>query len=69
MKGINLPGLETELQEVAGNITLKVRRHNGCRVSIRETDKKLQIRINPKRIRNEKQLGEVREFCFGSLEC
>lgn len=66
---VDLPRLETELKEVAGETRLKVRKHSGYRVSIRETDNKLEIRINPKRIRSEKQLGEVREFCFGSLEC
>jgi len=66
---VELPRLETELKDAAGNIRLKVKKHNGCRCSIRETDKGIAIKINPKRIRSEKQLGEVREFCFGSLEC
>jgi len=66
---IDLLRLETELKEVACNIRLKVKKHNGCRCSIRETDRKLEIRINPKRIRSENQLAEVRQFCFSSLEC
>jgi len=66
---IDLPRLETELKEVAGNTRLKVKKHNGCQCSIRETDRKLEIKINPKRIRSDKQLTEVRQFCFSSLEC
>ena len=64
---VDLNKLETELKEVAGNIRLKVRRHKGCRISVRETDKKVEIKINPKRIRSEGQLEEVRQFCLNSL--
>ncbi|MBA7705784.1 hypothetical protein ES703_114623 [subsurface metagenome] len=66
---IDLNRLETELKEVAGNIRLKVEKHSGCRVSIRETDNELLIRINPKGILSERELNEVRQFCFSSLEC
>ena len=64
---VDLNRLETELKEVAGNVRLRVKRHKGCRTSIRETDKKVEIKINPKRIRSEGQLGEVRQFCLNSL--
>jgi len=57
---VDLPGLETELKDVACNTRLKVKKHNGCRVAIRETDRKVEIRINPKRIRSENQLSEVK---------
>lgn len=66
---IDLSGLEMELKEVAGRVKVKVKKHSGCRCSIRETDRKIEFRINPKRIRSENQLNEVRQFCFSSLEC
>lgn len=65
---IDLTQLEAELKEVAGTVKVKVKKHNGCRCSVRETDSRIEFRINPKHIRSDQQLGMVRQFCFSSLE-
>ena len=65
---IDIKQLETELKEVAGNTKVKVRQHKGYRVSVKESDKKVDIYINPKHIRSEGQYQEVRNFCLSCFE-
>lgn len=57
--------LEAELQELAGNIKVKVRKKNNqsLRVAMRFTDEKTLININTKKIRTQKQLDDVLDFC------
>ena len=65
---INIPKIQAELQEDAGNLKVKVVRGNGdMRASIRETDKLLHIHINPKKIRTLAQLDKVMEQCQSSI--
>jgi len=61
--------IEAELKEFAGNTSFRVRMkpHLPLRVSIRETDKGVDIKINPKRIRTQKQLDGVMQLCQTSL--
>lgn len=61
--------IEGELKEFAGNTPFKlhVKPHSEMRASIRETDKGVDITINPKRIRTQEQLDQVMQFCQTSL--
>lgn len=57
--------LEAELQELAGNIKVKVQKKNNqsSRVAMYETDHKILFTINTKKIRTQKQLDDVLDFC------
>ena len=61
--------IKAELQEYAGEtpVKLHVKRHLETRVSVRETDKRIDISINPKRVRTQEQLDQVMQFCQNSL--
>ena len=64
---VDLKKLEGELAEYAGAIPARVHKHNGSRVRIRETDKKTDIYINPKKVRSQGQLDEITAMCHRSL--
>lgn len=57
--------IEGELQELAGNIKVKVRldKHLALACSTRETDDIITIRFNPKNIRSVKRLEELLNKC------
>lgn len=61
--------IEEELKEYAGNTPFKlhIKPHSERRVSIRETDKCMDITINPRRIRTQEQLDEVMQSCQNSF--
>ena len=64
---IDLKRIESELKELAGSIPVKVRRGNGMRLSIKETDKLTRIYINPRKIRTQAELDDVVIQCQKSL--
>jgi len=64
---LDLKKLEGELAEYAGAIPARVHKHSGARVRIRETDRKMDIYINPKKVRSQGQLDEIVGMCHRSL--
>ena len=61
--------IEAELKELSGNVPfrLHVKHRHERRVSIRETDKAIDITINPRQIKTQEQLDQVMQFCQTSL--
>lgn len=65
---IDLKRIKADLKESGrGGIPFKVHKGNGARVSIRETDKRTNIYINPHKIRTQAQLDSVMQLCVNSL--
>jgi len=66
---LNIPKIQAELQELAGEQKVKVKTNNHLVVScsIRETDNRVDITFNPKRIRSPKRLDEHLAICRESI--
>jgi len=65
---INLKMIEADLEELAGNIPVKVKLvKKGSQLHIIETDKRTTILINPSKIRTQQQLDDVLIICRNSL--
>ena len=72
---VDIERIEGELREFANGTHFKLRAVNNLhtdaghplRVSVRETDKGVSIKINPKRIKTQEQLDEVLRLCRLSL--
>lgn len=66
---INIPKIQAELQELAGEGKVKVKTNNHLAVglSIRETDDRVDITFNPKRIRSQEKLEEHLVMCRESF--
>jgi len=62
---INTEEIQSELQKLAGETKVKVKlnRHQEVATSIRETDKAIEFRLNPKRFRSPQKLEEHLDFC------
>lgn len=60
---INLKKIEAELKEFAGRIPVRVRRGNGSKLKIIETDKLTRIYIDPRKIRTQVELDDVLAKC------
>lgn len=67
MVEIDLKRIEQELKELAGGVPLKVRKGNGMRLSIRETDNLIQIYVNPRKIKTQAELDFLMLQCQKSL--
>jgi len=71
-----LDKIESELREFSNGGQYKLKRVNNLhaedghplRVKIDETDKGVNIKVNPKRIRTKEQLDQVIHDCLTSLE-
>ena len=61
--------MESDLKELAGKVPfrLHVKPRLGMKVSVKETDKGIDIRINPKHIRTQAQLDDVMHHCQTSF--
>ncbi len=61
--------IEEELKEYAGrrNFRVRAKKLNGLRLSVRETDKLIDIKIDPRNIRTQGQLDLVMERCLESF--
>ena len=50
---VDIKRIEAELQETAGDIHYRVHKGKDVQLAIKETDKRIDFYINPKRIRTQ----------------
>ena len=60
---LDLERIKADLKEAAGEIKFKLHKHDGMRLSVRETDDLIDIKINPKHIRSQGQLDNLMNDC------
>lgn len=64
---IDLKRIEADLKDAAGETHYRVHKGKGMRLSIRESDQRVDIYINPKKIRTQNQLDQVISDCNQEL--